>query len=90
MANLKIMNYEDKKFDTGIPIEDIEYIDVCVLTGDEVVIIHCKDSRHKFDSADLADNHRIKDYFDASYTVDKSELADWSNRKDSYDIKRWY
>ena len=40
MNNLKIMNYEDKPFDTGIHLEDVEYVYVTVISGDELLEIH--------------------------------------------------
>ena len=85
METLKIMNYEKKRADTGVKIEDIYSLYVIVLSGDELVRAIMKDGTQKaFDSAVLCNDIRNTDYFDGEYVVHKDDLAEWSERKDSY------
>lgn len=88
--NLKIKNYQNVRFDTGIPMEQVESLFVRVITGDEIVTVHKTDgTEEEFDSACLADNPRITDYWDGDYGVHKDDLEAWSKRKTSYDGFRY-
>lgn len=85
MNNLKIMNYEDKPFDTGIHLEDVEYVYVTVISGDELLEIHINDRNIiHIDSADIAGNHRIINFYDGSYIVNASHLEEWNSRTSTY------
>jgi len=85
METLEIMNYDNKRADTGVKIEDIDSLYVIVLTGDELVRVIMKDGTQKaFDSAVLCDDIRAFDYFDGEYAVHKDDLVEWSERSDSY------
>ena len=88
--NLKIMNYQNVRCDTGIPMEQVEYIFVRVITGDEIVMIYkIGGIRKEFDSAILVDNLRSIDYWDGCYYVHKEDLKAWSKRKTTYDGFRY-
>ena len=41
---LKIMNYKNHHFDTGILMETIRYLDVNIISGDEVVTVRTNDN----------------------------------------------
>ena len=84
--NLILLNYEKVKCDTGIPLEEIKEIIITVLTGDETATVIKKTGEElDFDTADLAGNGRLHDYYDGTYTVDMDNLERWVNRKHSYD-----
>ena len=87
MTNIKILNYNAESFDTGCAIEDVDHIEVSVISGDELIDIHLKNGDTRFfDSADLADNRRIYGFYDGSYTVTSKNLERWNKRKSSYDL----
>ena len=90
MANLQIIDYQKTVYDTGIPLDTIEYVDVIVLSGDEVITVHFKDgsTEEEFDAAVFANNFRVFDFYDRSYTV-KQHLVEWNSRKTSYDSWSW-
>lgn len=85
METLKILNYNHVECDTGINIDDINSLYVVVVTGDEIVTAIKNDgTQETFDSAELSDDCRAHDYFDGEYAVNKEDIAEWSEREDSY------
>ena len=89
---IEIMNYrgDKKKVDVG-ELENIEEMDILILTGDEILTIYYDDGDiKKFDSSD----DRLRDYYDWEYTLYDKEIEDkeqnylfqdnWINRKSSY------
>lgn len=87
MADIKIINYRDDTFDTGVAIEDVNYIYVTLLSGDELLDIHLNNGEVVFfDSADLANNRRFINYYDGAYSVDQEHLEKWNQRKSSYEF----
>ena len=70
---LKIYNYENKpkRIDTGKRV--VDYIEVWVVSGDEVVEIHFNGGTWQRDSH----NRRCTDFSDAHYIVKKENLEDW-------------
>ena len=90
MNTLEIMNYEGHTFNTGVPINNIKFIDVTVISGDEIVNIYCEDgTKFNFDSADFAKNPMVYNFYDGSYSVPNCDLEDWSLRESTYDTDRW-
>lgn len=73
---LKIYDYQNKptRIDTGN--REIEYIDVWVISGDEVVEINFGNGTWRRDSSE----GRLIDFNDAHYRVTKENLEDWINK----------
>ena len=84
-------DYDDKKIPIclkdGYTMDDIRFIGVIVLTGDEIIEIHYND--HTCQLVDCGTN-RICDYYDNSYVVEPADIPKWLERKSSYDYKFWY
>ena len=86
MDTVKCMNYADELFDTGIRFDDVDQLFITVVTGDEIISVVLNDGTVKtFDSAVLAKNPRLYDYWDDQYTVNKPDFEAWSKRKTTYD-----
>lgn len=90
MKTIKIYNYNDELFDTGIPTSDFSKISkllVEVISGDEVLTVFYKDGGVKsFDAADLSNEKRESDDFDNKYYITtKSEFNKWLMREESLD-----
>lgn len=88
---LKIIDYSGNKVKTTIDLnklEDIQRIEIEVVTGDEICRVQYKDGkREKFDSS----NCRMTDYYDGEYTlydvIDNTNLIDkFLKRTSSYDL----
>lgn len=87
---LKIMNYKNHHFDTGIPMGTIRYLDVNIISGDEVVIALTDDGVRYFDAAVLANNLRCESLCQGMYTVFPDQFEKWNKRKTVYDpIDKW-
>ena len=85
-GNLMLLNYADKKCDTGIPLSEVESLTIVVLSGDEVATVKKTTGEEVyFDSAEINGNFRWCDFYDGTYNVSKEELEDWTKRKTSYD-----
>lgn len=70
----------------GYTLEDIRFIDVIVLSGDEVIDIYYNDYAHqKIDCGPT----RIRDFYDGGYIVWPADITKWLERKSSYDYKFW-
>lgn len=81
-GNVFAIDYEGNRVYSNIPLDDVDHIDVKVLSGDEVLKIF---TNEKDCVAHDACPDRWMDYFDAEYTVEASELEEWNKREDSYD-----
>lgn len=82
---LTIYDYNSNAVEVEIPaktVDDIDLIDITVLTGDETgkVILKNGDTIH-FNASD----HRLVDYYDGSYCVQGSErIKQWLEFKPTY------
>ena len=84
--NVMIFSYTQEKFDTGIPLEDVNEIGVSVVSGDELLVVFMKDGTfRKLDAADFRYDDRLFSFFNGSYIVLNEQLERWNNRCDSYD-----
>lgn len=70
--NIYDYDNQPKEIDTGN--KEINFINVIILTGDEVITIYYSDGT--FENYDSSKD-RITDYFDDSYVVSKENLAKW-------------
>lgn len=81
MITFFVYNYANVTYQQLIThknVEDIEYIDVKVLSGDEVVTIKFKDDEEKFFFDSSLEDGRTSDYLDAHYTiVNKTDIQNW-------------
>lgn len=82
---INIVDYKDDRIPVYIgDIENIDYIEVEVLTGDEVITVWYKDGTYK-DDLDGSQCH-LKDYYDGEYDVPSEQIEKWSNMPgSSYD-----
>ena len=81
---INIVDYKDERIKVDIgDIENIDYIDVDVLSGDEVITVWYKDGTYKdLDSSQC----RLADYYDGDYEVPSEQIEKWSNMPgSSYD-----
>lgn len=81
---INIVDYKDERIPAYIgDIENIDYIQVEVLSGDEVITVWYKDGEYKeLDSSQC----RLKDYYDGDYEVPSEQIEKWSNMPgSSYD-----
>lgn len=85
-GTLVLRNYQNEEYDTNVPLKDIRNILITIVSGDEIAHITMKngDMKH-IDVADLCHNYRMVGFPDGSYEVDRDNLDEWLNRKDSYD-----
>lgn len=89
MDTVKCMNYADELFDTGIRFDDVDWLSITVITGDEIISVLLNDGTVKeFDSAILGNDRRLEDHFDDWYVVSKPEFEAWSKRKTTYDWRK--
>lgn len=74
---INIVDYKDERIKVDIgDIENIDYIQVEVLSGDEVITVWYKDGEYKdLDSSQC----RLKDYYDGEYEVPSEQIEKWSN-----------
>ena len=85
-GNLTLLNFDNVKCDTGIPLSEITSIVITVVSGDEIAEVTKNNGEHlHFDSAELSGNSRWQGFYDGTYLVDMNDLEKWVNRKDSYD-----
>lgn len=86
MNKVKILDYENNIYETDVDIEDVNFIIVTVISGDEILSIFTKDDKTiNIDSAMLSGNFRFMDLYDYQYIVPTSDLAEWNERKNVYD-----
>ena len=83
-------DYDNKKvpiyLKDGYTMDDIRFIGVIVLTGDEIIEIHYND--YTCQRVDCGTG-RIRAYYDGSYIVEPADIPKWLERKSSYDFKFW-
>ena len=85
-GNLILLNYDDVKCDTGVPLSEIASIVITVVSGDEIAEVTMNTGEHmRFDSADLSGDSRCQESYDRTYLVDMNNLEKWVNRRNSYD-----
>lgn len=73
-----IYDYDNKSTTINLDcsLEDIEYINVLVLSGDEAIDVKLKDKTLSFDSS----TNRIISYFDGEYILtDNDAIEEWIN-----------
>lgn len=81
---INIVDYKNERIPAYIgDIENIDYIQVFILSGDEVITVWCKDLEYKdLDSSQW----RLVDYYDGEYEVPSEQIEKWSNMPgSSYD-----
>lgn len=81
---INIVDYKDerKKVDIG-DIENIDYLYVDVLTGDEVISVWYKDGTYDYWDSSV---DRGTVYYDGEYDVPSEQIEKWSNMPgSSYD-----
>lgn len=81
---LNILDYKNNVYKTDIDLNDIDFIKVKVITGDEILTVHLKNETIYEIDAQTYGSHRIIDFFDYSYTVNNNDLEKWNNRIDTY------
>lgn len=83
-------DYDNKKvyitLKNGHDMDDIRFIAVTILSGDEVLHICYND--YDYQHIDCGTN-RIRDYYDGSYIVEPADIPKWLERKSSYDCELW-
>lgn len=93
MKKLKLMNFNDERFDTEIDLDklnEISKIEIEVITGDEVATITYKTGVVlTIDSAVLANCLRSEDFYDGNYILYSDEdginrLEEFEKRTHSY------
>lgn len=93
MKNLVLLNYANRKAETSVDLynlENIEFIRITVLSGDEVAdVLYTNGALETYDSAVLLKEPRTAGYYDGSYVIyDKSRNIDFLDifpaRKNSY------
>ena len=67
-------------------LDDIRFINVIVVSGDEILDIYYDDFTHQ--KVDCGPT-RIRDFYDGSYVVEPVDIPKWLERKSSYDYKFW-
>lgn len=67
-------------------LDDISFINVIVVSGDEILDIYYDDFTHQ--KVDCGPT-RIRDFYDGSYIVWPADITRWLERKSSYDFKFW-
>ena len=87
MANINIMDFDKKKYETNVDVNDVEFIVVKVLSGDEVLTVYRRAGKvSQFDAADFSGNDRLMGFYDGQYVLkDKSKILEWLNRGDTYE-----
>lgn len=81
---INIVDYKDERIPVYIgDIENIDYIQVDVLSGDEVITVWYKDGT--YDDWDSS-VYRGTDYYDGDYKVPSEQIEKWSSMPgSSYD-----
>ena len=80
-----VLDYKGKKHYIDVAVEDVEYVDVEILSGDEVLTIHLRNGDGKeVDAGDFIGGRLISEYH-GRYTVPADQLDKWNKRKESYD-----
>lgn len=75
---LMIYNYKDRPtIVTAFLLEDIDHVDVYIISGDEVADFYLKDGTHW--EIDSSSGERIIDYHDGMYTVYAKYLEAWQD-----------
>lgn len=78
------LDYRRRKTDTGIRYEDVERIEVLVLSGDEIIRVF-KKGAVEGEVFDGTSDERCIDYYDGHYVVEPEDFEKWHKRKASYD-----
>lgn len=84
MAKIFALNYDKEKTMTGVDTEDVTDVEVLVVSGDEILIIHKKNGEEIGIDGDQ-NGSRAVSFFDGRYTVYPEEFDSWMKRKSSYD-----
>ena len=75
------LDWENKRHETDVDVEDVVGIVVKVFSGDEILDILTKSGiQYTYD----AGTGRIMDFYDGQYTVREEDLVEWMKRKSSY------
>lgn len=85
-GNLILLNYDNEKCDTGVPLSEVKSLTITVVSGDEIARVEkTNGEKQEFDSATICGNWRCQGFYDGTYDVDMDKLEAWTNRKNSYD-----
>lgn len=77
------MDWESKKHEIDVDVEDVTSVDVTVVSGDEILSIVTKSGiQHTYDAGV---GRRIMNFYDGEYTVTEKKLGEWMGRKSSYE-----
>ena len=80
---LNILDYTNTAYETNIDLNDIDFIEVKVVTGDEILTIHLKNGDiYEIDAQEYG-SYRIINFFDYSYIVNNN-IEKWNERVDTY------
>lgn len=81
---INIVDYKGERIKVDIgDIENIDYIQVEVLTGDEFITVWYKDGTYDYWDSSV---YRGTDYYDGYYEVPSEQIEKWSNMPgSSYD-----
>ena len=81
---INIVDYKGERIPAYIgDIENIDYIEVEVLTGDEFITVWYKDGKYDYWDSSV---YRGTDYYDGEYEVPSEQIEKWSNMPgSSYD-----
>lgn len=80
-GNVKIYNYDNVEFDTGIAWKDVAFIAIVISFGDEIATIFTKDNKaHVFDSArELGGEYdRTDDEITSVYGLVPNQFKEWA------------
>lgn len=92
MKVLNLMNYRYNSYPIFIDMDNLDEITITVISGDEIAdILYLDGTSDQIDAADLANDHRLMDFWDGSYIVysvrrgiNRMEL--FTNRENSYSM----
>ena len=83
---IKLLDYESNEYELDVDEENLDHLEVEVISGDEILSIYLKDgSIETYDAADYLGQMRMMNFYDGWYEVYPEDIEKWMNRKDSYD-----
>ena len=89
--NINIFSYSGHKYHIETPRDDIDFIVVNIISGDEVLSIYYKDRSYEtYDAVNFAleSDQRLLGFHDGSYVVFQDQIDKWNNRKNAQDWGR--
>ena len=87
---IEIIDYEGNRYPIGIEIDNVKYIDVTVISGDEIFIVtQHNGSVTRFDAECFSNHYRALDFYDGSYRVEEEKIIEWMGRENTYYWLYW-